>query len=401
MIVSELWNERSRKFWNEAVRYLRLVGNSGFMFSLYALFLGGSYFYPSFLEWLPASFPTELVLSLIFTYLLTRTPVRTFLKEADIVFLLPLETKMSVYFRKSVVYSFIMQSAAMLVLFLIMGPLLQDRIITENNYLYFLIALIMISNAWNFAARWAELRVHDSRSRFLHAGARAVCNAGLSLFLFTNAEFWYVLILMLLMAAVYCFYYYPLIRGRGLKWDVLIEEENKRLFAFYRFVQSFTDVPQVKASVKRRAWLMKVFDAAFGYRDSVYLFLYRKAFVRSGDYFGTYARLLIVGGLVMYAFPADWARAAAGLLFLYMTAVQLKSLRHHLDTTIWPDLYPVPIQQKLDSMQQFISPLLFVQAVLFFAIYLVIGSGLLFGAVLITAGLLLSWYYPEAKLKAE
>ncbi|RSL29514.1 ABC transporter permease [Salibacterium salarium] len=401
MDVNHLWGDRIKAFWNEAIRYLRLLGNSGFMFSLYALFIAGGYFYPSFIEWLPDTLPVPFILAGIFTYMLTKCPLRTFLKEGDLVFLLPLEPKLKDYFRKSVLYSFIMQSLAMAIIFLLLGPLFQDRVNDGSGYLYTVLFLLLAANLWNYASYWAEVRMQEETKRTLHAAARVVINAVLTSLLFIDAVIWFPAAVFLIMIFVYVFYYYPLLNQHLLKWELLLQLEQKRLSVFYRFVQSFTDVPHVKAGVKRRKWLTALTDQFLWKNNSVYKVLFGKAFIRSGEYLGMYVRLLIAGGLVMYAFPNDWFRFGVALLFIYMTSVQLRTLWHHLDVMMWPDLYPIPIDDKHSAFLHIVKRLLFFQTVLLTIVYGIVGMTILPGILVFIIGVLFCYFYPVFKKDKE
>ncbi|MFD2703973.1 ABC transporter permease [Salibacterium lacus] len=394
MNIQSLWKDRVQTFWYQAVRYLRLIGNSGFMFSLYALFLAGGYFYPSFMEWLPSSVPVPLLFTLLFAYLLTRCPLRTFLKEGDLVFLLPLENRLKSYFRKSVIYSYVFQSASVVIVFLLLGPLFRDRVADDNLYMYTVLLLLLVINGWNYASFWAEMRFQEESIRFKHTAGRAVLNAGAGYLLFHGAPLWFPAAVVILMVFVYVFYYYPLLGRHLLKWEVLLQQEQKRLSAFYRFVRSFTDVGYVKTGVKRRRWLSALMDRWVWNKGSVFLVLFGKSFIRSGEYFGMYIRLILAAGLVMYAFPNDWFRMAAAFLFLYMTSVQLRTLWHHLDVTIWPDLYPVPFEHKQNDFKALVKTLLVIQTSLLTVVYLLTAGSWLPGVVLFGAGLLFCVVYP-------
>ncbi|SFE26670.1 ABC transporter permease [Alteribacillus iranensis] len=395
MSGKSLWGNRVQHFWNEAIRYLRLIGNSGFMFSLYALFLAGGYFYPSFIEWLPASFPVHVVFILLFTYLLTRSPIRTFLKEGDLVFLLPLEKALTSYFRRSIVYSAVMQSVGISVLFLLLGPLFQDRVSTASGYMLTAWLVLLAANFWNNGAKWGETHIRDERSRKRHQWGRAVINLVLTYFLFIDAPLWFTGAVLVIMLCLYVAYYSRIPTQHLLNWELLLSMEAERLSAFYRFVQSFTDVPYVKPSVKRRRVISKLTDRVIWNQHSTYTVLFTKAFIRSGEYFGMYIRLLFAGGLVMYAFPSDWVKIATALLFIYMTGVQLKTLWHHLDTTIWPDLYPTSLKEKERSFQQIVKILLVTQTVMFFFVYWLVGSLYILAVVILLGGIALSLYYPR------
>ncbi|MGY4690481.1 ABC transporter permease [Salibacterium sp. K-3] len=394
MNIQSLWEDRVKAFWNQAIRYLRLIGNSGFMFSLYALFLAGGYFYPSFIEWLPEAVPVPLLFAAVFTYLLTRCPLRTFLKEGDLVFLLPLERRLKSYFRKSVMYSFLFQSAGMVILFLLLGPLFRDRIAGDHTYMYIVLLLLLLMNAWNYAAFWAEARFQEETVRLKHTAGRALLNIAGAYLLFQGTSLWFPASILVLMVFLYTFYYYPLLGRYLLKWEVLLQLEEQRLSAFYRFVRSFTDVGYVKTVVKRRRWLNAPVDRWIWSRGSVFTILFSKSFIRSGEYLGMYVRLTLAAGLVMYAFPNDWFRMAAALLFLYMTSVQLRTLWHHFDVLIWPDLYPVSLETKQKDFKTLVKMLLIIQTVLLTMVYLLTAGSLPPGMILLGTGLLFCWGYP-------
>lgn len=395
MDVNTLWKERASSFRNEAFRYLRLIGNSGFMFSLYALFLAGGYFYPSFIAWLPESFPVAFAFTIVFAYLLTRTPLRTFLKEGDVVFLLPLETKMHPFFQRSLIYSICVQFAAVAFLFLILGPLFQDRITDEMSYFFLVFLFLFLSKWWNNAAKWVELRLQDQRERRFSTVGRFVINVIYLYFLFVAVSLPFTIVILIIKFVLYVLYYRRLLAHHPLKWTLLLEEESDRTARFYRFVQSFTDVPYMKAKVKRRRMLSALSDFFVWKRKNIYDVMFWKAFLRSGEYLGIYVRLLFVGSLVMYAFPSEWVRLAVALLFLYMTSVQLKTIRFHYDVLLWPDLYPVSPMDKKKAFVPFMQVLLLMQTCLFTVVYFIVGESFRLLFLLFILGLLFSWMYPS------
>ncbi|WP_100398206.1 ABC transporter permease [Bacillus sp. FJAT-44742] len=393
MKVHELWGHRSQTFWSEAVRYLRLIGNSGFVFTLYVLFLMGGYYYSSFLEWLPPAFPAVLFFSVLFALLLTRSPIRTFLKEGDLVFLLPVETQLTSYFRKSLIYTFIMQLFFIALLFMVLGPLFLDRIHPGTGYLFTVLLWLAAGKWWNLISRWAEMRIQSVTTRDIHIGLRFLVNVTFTFFLFSAAPVVYPLVIMGAMVFVYLFYYQKLHTQHGLKWQHVLEMEERMVSFFYRIANSFTDVPHLKSSVKGRLWASKWVDKAAHNKTSVYTYLYGKTFIRANDYFGIYVRLFIVGSLVMSVIPSDLGRGFLAVLFIYMTGLQLSTLWNHYDVKIWTDLYPVRHTLKKQSFTFIIERLLWVQALLFGVILGLYGVNILILITALAAGVVFSSYY--------
>src|SRR5690554_85803 len=106
----DLWKKRRSEYWTMAIKYLKLIGNSGFLFTIYLLLVFGSYYYGQLLLWLPESFPATLFFTAIFSWLVTRGRVRTFVKQGDLFFLTPREGKLEPYFKASLKYSWIMET---------------------------------------------------------------------------------------------------------------------------------------------------------------------------------------------------------------------------------------------------------------------------------------------------
>lgn len=86
-----LWESRRHHYWREARSYLKLILNSGFVVSAYFLFLFLTVYYQQFVADLSPDFPLVPLLTALFAWRLTAGSIRTFVKPADVVFLLPYE----------------------------------------------------------------------------------------------------------------------------------------------------------------------------------------------------------------------------------------------------------------------------------------------------------------------
>ncbi|MEX2103732.1 MAG: ABC transporter permease, partial [Bacilli bacterium] len=125
--IQHVWKKRSGLFWKEAVGYLRYVFNSGFLVFLMFTFIAGGYYYSRMINDIPKSFQSEWIITAILSFLVTFGSVRTFLKQADYVFLLPLEWKMAPYFRSSFLYSYVFRAFIVLFAFGLLQPLYNHR----------------------------------------------------------------------------------------------------------------------------------------------------------------------------------------------------------------------------------------------------------------------------------
>jgi ABC-2 type transport system permease protein len=85
-----LFYKRMQQAWLKAIRIIRIVAGGGGTPLFAGIVLIGLYFgYKRFLEWVPPSFPTVLLTSLIFSLFLMSSRIRTWIKPSDPFFFLP------------------------------------------------------------------------------------------------------------------------------------------------------------------------------------------------------------------------------------------------------------------------------------------------------------------------
>ena len=88
-------------------------------------------------------------------------------------------------------------------------------------------------------------------------------------------------------------------------YEHFITLEQNRMMRFYRFANYFTDVPHLKGSVSRRAWLGFLMRPAHFGQTSPQRYLLRRTLVRTDDIFWLWVRLtaLSVLGVVLIPIP--------------------------------------------------------------------------------------------------
>jgi ABC-2 type transport system permease protein len=212
---------------------------------------------------------------------------------------------------------------------------------------------------------------------------------------------------MLLVIAVICALYYRTFydqtKNMGLKWDRLINQEEKRMASFYRLANMFTDVPKLRDTVKRRKWLDVFLNRIAFSRENTYLYLFSRAFLRSSDYLGLFLRLTIIGALAIYFISFGMGQILLGILFLYLTGFQLLPLWNHHQNKLWVDLYPVEKRFKTAAFSSLLVTILTIQSVVYTLLILIKGE-LLNSLLNILAGLLFTYLfvhiYAKKRLKA-
>jgi ABC-2 type transport system permease protein len=178
----------------------------------------------------------------------------------------------------------------------------------------------------------------------------------------------------------------------GLKWEQLIEGEEKRMANFYRLANLFTDVPKVKDTVKRRKYLDFFISKIPFLQERTYLYLFGRTFLRSSDYLGLFVRLTIIGALAIYFISFGIGQLVLALLFLYLTGFQLLPLWNHHQNKLWIDLYPVSQQDKTNSFHFLLMIILVLQS-LIFALFILIKGVWLDSLLVVGVGLVFSYLF--------
>jgi ABC-2 type transport system permease protein len=379
------FKQRLSDHMKELNRYLRYIFNQHLAIAMLFIISGLAYYYQQWLETLSKDFPAALLIGTVFGLLVSYSPVRTLLKEADLIFLLPLEPRMHRYFRLTIGYSFFTQLYLLLLAAAALAPLFFAANLGEDFTSYLLIFIVMlIFKLWNLYMNWWMLKIRNVNHRRLEQTLRVILNVG-SFWLLVRGDLLAAGVLTVLFVAL-LFTNYSLSRKQGgLAWDLLIEKDQARMQAFYRIANQFADVPHLKTKVHKRQAIVNLFirRVPFDQRHT-YDYLFRVTFVRGGDYFGLFLRLTILAGVIIYFIPNLWVQLAFAILFLYLTGFQLVGMWKHHRTIAWMDLYPVQDDSRKHALLSLLQILGIMQAVLLSLVFLlhadIIGFGLALAA---------------------
>lgn len=360
----ELWKERFSLFATELQKYMRYIFNGHLLFVLVIGIGGLAYYYSEWVKTLDESFPAAIILALIIALPLTKSPVYSLLKEPDMFFLLPVEKKMDPYFRKAIRISFAFQGYILLMLLAAGMPLYAAvEKGTFNNFIVILL-FILAAKYMNLIAKWNVDRFQEASARLADRCVRFCLNFVLLYFLFSNGHLAFAAVVLLILAML-SFYYKKAAADKLLKWEYVIEAENKRMHSFYRFANMFTDVPKLKEKISRRKWLDPILALVPYSQSNTYRFLYIRTFLRSGDYLGLFIRLTVIGAIVIVSLDTLIPQMIGAGLFVYMTGFQLIIIRKHHESLIWHDLYPVAKERKNKDVQFLLLSFLAVQIAVF------------------------------------
>lgn len=365
--VTKLWRKRRNAHLTQTLKYFSLMANSGLIVSLILLIIVGSIYYAKLLKALPQGFPAVLILTVLFSFLLTKSAIRTLLKEGDLVFLLPVESGMKHYFSQSLSSAIVSGSFSTLFIFTMTWPIVQV-FITDGWKMYVTFAFFLIAaKVFNLYVSWEERRLPFKSHQMNYRIMRFIVNF-VYVYLLFNEAYIFLIAMFAIMYVLKNFVFEVFKKMHGYQWEMLLAEEQTLKMKSYRLVNYFTDVPALKQTVHKRPLLNKF--AAFSFKKKNMMpTLFMKTFTRSGDYLGLYIRLIVIGFLFLYLIPPGWWQLAVVLLFFQMLALQLFTLYTQYNWNVMFNIYPIAHSVRVASFIKWLRSLVVFQGLLYGVFY--------------------------------
>ncbi|MEA3322294.1 MAG: ABC transporter permease [Bacillota bacterium] len=397
--VDQLWQARFSQYIKDTRRYLRYMFNDHLVIVMIFLLSGLALAYQNWLEVVPPDFPYALLMGAILALLMTRGSIHTFLKDPDLVFLLPLEEKLKPYIKKSFIYSIVLESYFLLLVFGVSVPLFFTLTDATFQTLLFVLLLLLGMKSWNLWMTWLINFYTDKKVRLVDWWIRLTLNFGMLYLVFSEASLLFIGVVMVIMLLLLA-YFQNATKKMNWKWDLLIENETKRMQLFYRVANLFVDVPGLKEKVSRRKWL-DVFLSLTPYgKDKAFDYLYLRTFLRSGDYFGLYLRLLIIGAVLLLTLPVGYATYLVPVLVLYLTGFQLIPMWRHHYNKLWLSVYPVQEKHRILAFTKMITVILISQTIILTAILIFVATWMEVVVVLV-GGIMFAFLYVQGVVKRK
>ncbi|HEB2441944.1 ABC transporter permease [Bacillus thuringiensis] len=387
MNSTALWKERFRHFLKEVRTYSKYVFNDHLKFIFVFIIGAGAYYYQQWLQTLTSSFPTALVMAVLIGLVLTAGSIQTLLKEADLVYLLPVEEKLKPYFTKAFLFTFMIQLYIIAIVAAALAPLyFQQMKQTGSVYIWIVLAFVIVK-AWNLFVAWEKSFLTDQNIQRADWFIRFILNGLFVYFLVERTSVLFIGGIVLLMV-LYLAIMHQMVKGKPLNWEYLISEEGKKMMLLYRIANMFVDVPALKERVSRKKWLDFILSIIGEKRT--YLYLYTRTFLRSGNYFGLYVRLLALGGVILYFIPFLYGRFIVSFIFLYLIGYQLLTLWKHHRMKIWLDLYPVKVDEKKKDFLTLLNAILIIGSVIFTVIFALATKDFIMTGILLVVSIVFS-----------
>jgi len=365
--AEQLFKTRKREISKEKQYYNKFIFNGHF--SLFLVIMLGAFIlgYGDWLKSIPKHINYSLIVS-IFVSITSMFPLRTLLKDADKLFLLPFESNMNHYIKQSLIYSYVSRIGLQVVIMIVLFPLFY--VINDQTFgFYILFALLMLIMPFvGLLLKW-QWYTYKLESWSLHTLLFIVFASGYYVTLDAKS-FASITSILIIIGLTLLLQYQN--KHQLFPWERMIKSEQQHHMNYYKFVNMFTDVKHLKETAVRRSYLdpilrtpkFKKFNENY-----MYLYLFVRSFARGKDVFNIILRLVIIALIVMFWLHQPVITLIIGSLFMYIILLQMAQFYTQQAYGLWPQVWPTPESKVIKGYEQFLYRLMFMIGILFIIVY--------------------------------
>lgn len=330
----------------EVVKYSRYVANGGLLFTLYFTLIYGAFVYNNFLERIDGTFPGMWIAAVVLLIMPLGHRPRTFIQEADQVFLLPELGDIRSYMVGVRLFNLVFAALRGLLVLLVLLPLLvRTESYSSIEVLSVVVTMVMLSAAGRLA------KVEGVREWTILPCAFV---SGACLLMDWTAWAWVPAFMPFIFLHVKRNERIPL-----LHWLVL---EEKSRAQFERVISWFVDLPTLKEEVRERRVLTRLLENRVLRRVDASRYVYGLRILRSNDSLDLILRLTVVALIVMWM-SGGWYVGLVTPLFVGLTALQLVPLFKRLEAVSIVSWLPITRDERIAGYSWWAMRLLVIQSV--------------------------------------
>ncbi|MCT4798535.1 ABC transporter permease [Exiguobacterium profundum] len=330
----------------EVVKYSRYVANGGLLFTLYFTLIYGAFVYNSFLERIDGTFPGTWIAAAVLLIMPLGHRPRTFVQEADQVFLLPELGDIRSYMIGVRLFNLVFAALRGLLFLLVLLPLLvRTESYSSIEVLSFVVTMVMLSAAGRLA------KVEGVREWTILPFA-----LGSGVLLLMNWTQWAWI------PAFAPFILLHLKRNERIPLLHWLSLEEKSRAQFERVISWFVDLPTLKEEVRERRLLTRLLENRVLRRVDASRYVYGLRILRSNDSLDLILRLTVVALIVMWM-SGGWYVGLVTPLFVGLTALQLVPLFKRLEAISIVSWLPITRDERIAGYSWWAMRLLVIQSV--------------------------------------
>ena len=373
--IKNIFDDRRRRERETRVTYSKYIFNSHLVMFLIIVLGAGLINYS---QWLENASKLEMktvfiAASAIFSYLLVSLKVKTFIKEADAIFLLPLE---KYYGKVAIKTGIILTSIHLLFLvifYFIIKPLLSrigglsglEEFTGIVGAQFFMLIVVIMTNVFY---RLAEAIYFEKKFFMKVLLFMNIFVTILEVFGKYNYLEYVTLVVSIIMLIIIFKNYSNAKKalslndgiGYSLKWNDAAEYDKHRE---ENYLSMFVDVPLNGIKVARRKYfdilLPKLTEKNFTVENSFKYYYYR-VFLRQENTVFLALRLMLIAGIIIYSFNNVYVSLVVIISYSYLTIIQLVPLYKQISNNIWHSILPVNEEIKIKSFKNLLTAVILI-----------------------------------------
>ena len=371
--IENIFDDRRKKEQELKLTYSKYIFNSHLIMFL-IIVLGAALI--NYSKWIAIASQFELYSVLIaaavaFSYFLVSTKIKTYIKEADAVFLLPLEKYYKNVGKKTVINITLVQIVAFVIFYFAVKPITSIIGTVDKLAIFMLILVILLNNLLKYfqVIHYKEIiwvKILQFFVIFIQIISVFVVNT-------------YILIIDLAGIVALAFATYLILKNSRnvgskedqekyiVKWAEAAEYDKHRMESYLKFVNMFVDVPLSGVKVTRRKYfdvlLPKLTKDNFN-KENSFKYYYYRVFLRQENTVYLALRLMLLAGLIIFSFKNPYVSGVAIISYSYLTIIQLVPLFKQMSNNIWHSILPVDDNIKIKSFKKLLTIVMLITTVL-------------------------------------
>ena len=381
--IENIFSDRRKKEQELKLTYSKYIFNSHLIMFL-IIVLGAVLI--NYSKWLAIASKVELYSVLIaatlaFSYYLVSTKIKTYIKEADAVFLLPLEKYYRKVGLKTVINSTVVHIITVIIFYFATKPI--TNLIGNIDRLSIIMLLIVI--IWNNLLKYLQV-IHYKEIIWSKLLLFIVIFMQLLVVFFDDIAIRIIYLISIIVLAVFTYY---IMKNAGNKlndkdqekyvvnWNQAADYDKHRIESYLKFVNMFVDVPLSGVKVARRKYfdilLPKLTKDNFK-KENSFKYYYYRVFLRQENTVYLALRLMLLAALVIFSFKNTYVSGLAIISYSYLTIIQLVPLYKQMSNNIWHSILPVSEDIKIKSYKQLLTSVMIVTTLLLGVVSILLAS---------------------------
>ena len=381
--IENIFSDRRKKEQELKLTYSKYIFNSHLIMFL-IIVLGAVLI--NYSKWLAIASKVELYSVLIaatlaFSYYLVSSKIKTHIKEADAVFLLPLEKHYRKVGLKTVINSTVVHIITVIIFYFATKPI--TNLIGNIDRLSIFMLLIVI--IWNNLLKYLQV-IHYKEVVWSKLLLFVVIFMQLLVIFFDDIAIRIIYLISIIVLAAFTYY---IMKNAGNKlnakdqekyvvnWNQAADYDKHRIESYLKFVNMFVDVPLSGVKVARRKsfdiLLPKLTKDNFK-KENSFKYYYYRVFLRQENTVYLALRLMLLAVLVIFSFKNTYVSGLAIISYSYLTIIQLVPLYKQMSKNIWHSILPVSEDIKIKSYKQLLTSVMIVTTLLLGGVSILLAS---------------------------